>query len=752
MLLGSEAAQPGSQQASSDGGLGFSLRESEASGSGRPPAMSGPSNVSFASWQHLRESSQGTGSPAAVAAGGLGAVARAAAAGGAERAGGGEDNVLLGQQASSSADMEADAQAEVSSPAPFPRKQQQQQAWPGADSNGNGFYVPGPPVGQFPAAGDAGVAGAEPLENGNHSAMDEQQQQQQPGEEQQQQALESQASASWDARPNKDPFDSGADAPAAPTGAAGAAEWGAAEGGGYGWEGAREWGQQQQPQQQQYPGYAYGDQQQQDPLGSGALPADAEGGQQQGGWEGGAGWGVGAEAGTGGAADPEGGAAADSSAFAGAEGAAAWQQPAADGTWQQQQPAADGQQGYYAGYSEQQQYPGWEQQQQYDASGAVDVSGFYQPQPPQQQDAAAAAGAYGGFYQPTPAGSAGEQQQPAAGMLEPVHPQLPGISIAAQDSGGVTSPTYPPPGSSGSRGTSGSRKRSSMPGASPTAGGQGGLGALLPQPPRQSMPGLSPSQSLDRQGEAAAVILSTPAAAGDASMLTTFRPSSPYARAVSPLSRTSTGVGVEGQQTNQQSGGGFPIPSPPSHGGLLSNRAPSGNMFIPGSMPAGAAAAAAAAAVPAPWQPSAAAVTAGASPTSQYGQQQHPQQYQPDHAGLMNGYDAAPGMPWQEHGPQDQQQQAYAGAVGQQEQHQQQQQPGAQFGAQGPPVPPFVPGLLESLPRDAPPSSHSKRDGSSQQQQQPFVPVQAGAAAGGKRPAERAHPYDQFLSQALSQV
>jgi hypothetical protein len=134
---------------------------------------------------------------------------------------------------------------------------------------------------------------------------------------------------------------------------------------------------------------------------------------------------------------------------------------------------------------------------------------------------------------------------------------------------------------------------------------------------------------------------------------------------------------------------------------------------------------------------------------------------------LMNGYDPAaqshwahqhqpydgqgyqaPGTPQQQHfGEQPSPQQAAGGCMA-----------GSGPPSQAPPVPPFVPGLLESLPRDAPPTW--PRD-----ETVPYAPEhqQATAAAGSKGleglqqqhpvvAAARAHPYDQFLSKALSQV
>jgi hypothetical protein len=106
----------------------------------------------------------------------------------------------------------------------------------------------------------------------------------------------------------------------------------------------------------------------------------------------------------------------------------------------------------------------------------------------------------------------------------------------------------------------------------------------------------------------------------------------------------------------------------------------------------------------------------------------HMQPQQQQEHGLANGYEAAAQGYWQQ---QDQAAAATSGAA---------------------PVPSFTPGLLESLPRDAPPSSQGTRDGT----QQPFMQLAAARAAGmqdDRQPgAGRAHPYDQFLSQALSQV
>lgn len=706
--------------------------------------MSGPSNVSFASWQHLRES--GTGSPAAAATGAVPQVPEVPAAG---------EHGLL--QASSSADSQPDAQAEVSSPAPglYPGKQQQtqQQSWGSADSNGNGFYMPGPVVG-----GTDGAA-TEQLANGDHSTGADVQQ---PQPEEQQQPLDSQLSNSWDARPNKDPFDLAAEGPVQ------AAGWDTTQG--YDWEGGGqggEWGHQQTPVVQ-YPnhGYPMEGHQPQDPLATGtAADAGTSWGMQkqpggwsgqQDGWEGG--WGAGAAAG---AVDAEGGAAAASGTPAADNDANAWQQQqpldgtwqqqehqAADSTWQQQQPSQtpDGQQGYYGGYGE--RYAGatgWEGQQYAAGAPAADGS-YYQPQEHAQgQDVA---GAYSGYYQ---AAAAAGGEQPAVEVLEPVHPQLPGIAVAGTGSGGVASPTYAPPGTGGSSGSRGSRagmRHTSMPG-SPLAH-QTSMGALLPQLPRHSAGGLTTQRSMghDGQAEAAAVVLPTAAAAGDSSLLNTFRPSSPYARAVSPLSRTSTGMG-DATAVAKQSSGGFPIPSPPSHGGLLSSRAPSGSMFIPANVAAAATAATGATGVPAFWQPGTAA-TAAAAPGSEFMQPQQQQDF-----GMVNGYDAA----HRTQGQWQQQQQQYEPPQRQEEQQeqahgynqQQQLMPPVPSANSPAAVPPFMPGLLESLPRDAPPSAG--RDGT---QQQPFMPQAPGTttAPAGKRQrgAERAHPYDQFISEALSQV
>jgi hypothetical protein len=129
--------------------------------------------------------------------------------------------------------------------------------------------------------------------------------------------------------------------------------------------------------------------------------------------------------------------------------------------------------------------------------------------------------------------------------------------------------------------------------------------------------------------------------------------------------------------------------------------------------------------------------------------------------GMMNGFDAAAYSQWQQPQQQEVQQAHSAG-----------QPAAAEPGGAHPAVPTFQPGLLESLPRDAPPSSAGCRDSTTQQhqpqqQQQAWIPHQppstapaaAAAVPPGKRPdgapkpaATRAHPYDQFLSERLSEV
>jgi hypothetical protein len=136
------------------------------------------------------------------------------------------------------------------------------------------------------------------------------------------------------------------------------------------------------------------------------------------------------------------------------------------------------------------------------------------------------------------------------------------------------------------------------------------------------------------------------------------------------------------------------------------------------------------------------------------------QQQQQQQSGMMNGFDAAAYSQWQQ--PQQQEVQ----------QAQDVSQPAAAgAGRAHPAVPTFQPGLLESLPRDAPPSSAGHRDSTTQQQQQqqqqawtPHLPPGTAPAAvtaplsakrqdGAAKPAAtRAHPYDQFLSERLSEV
>jgi len=700
-------------------GTGTTLRESDTSGSGRVPADSGPSIVSLAAWRP-------TSSPD------LSQTASSRAPGG--------QHVQLLQQQGSSADMEADARAEVSSPTLCPIKQpgeeqhSAQEPWAGASGAGDSAAH----MNGFGSSVNPGAGAAEPLANGNHSGPGALEQQHEHGQ-QQPQALSSQLSAGWDNRPARDPFDAADEAPAAST------AW-AAEGGEYGWEGAPEggeWGQSYQAD------YSSTQQQPQDPLAVGTSgEAGAGWGQHQYGelWGQEGGWGNGVDAAAvGGAADPEGAAAT-----------------AADANGWQQSQAADGQQpdSYYNQYGMQygEQYDGQQGQQyvqqctdhQYSAEGGADMCG--QQYAADQAGAVAngdyqqslqdGAAAFSGYQQPSPAaagpGSAAEQQP--VEVLEPVHPELPGISVAGQGSGSMASPTYAPPGSSGSKGSRGTGRlrHASTPGSPLTH--QSSVGALLPQPPRFSVGGVGAQQSLgvDGQAEAAAVILSPQAAAGDPSMLTTIRPSSPYARAVSPLSRTSTGIAEA--VVSKQSSGGFPIPSPPSHGGLLGSRATSG-IFIPGST--GVLAAGVTSGTK-PWQPGAQAEAsaAAAAQAPQFLQPQHPMQEQ----GLVNGYDPAAAAASHSQWLQEQQEQSLGLW------HQQQQQaPAAGGSSAAAQVPPFVPGLLESLPRLDAPTGHDKHDMAQHMSA-------SGVAAGleGRddhlKAVQRAHPYDQFLAQALSQV
>lgn len=726
-------------------GTGMTLRESDTSGSSRVPAVSGPSIVSLAAW---RPPSSPDLSQTATS-----------------RVPGGQHVHLL-QQQGSSADMEADARAEVSSPTLCPVKQQQQpgeeqhsaqEPWAGASGAGDSAAH----MNGFGSSVNAGAGAAEPLANGNHSGPGAPEQQHEHGQ-QLPQTLSSQLSVGWDHRPARDPFDAADEAPAAST------TWGAAEGGGYGWEGAPEGGEwgQSAPEGgewgQSYPtDYSSTQQQPQDPLAVGTSgEAGAGWGQHQygDGWGQEGGWGNGVDAAAvGGAADPEGGAASGSSPpGAAAADANGWQQPQ----------AADGQQpdSYYNHYGMQygEQYGGQQDQQyhQYGADAGADTYGhqygaeagadMYGQQYAADQAGAVANGdyqqslqdgaaAYSGYQQQSPAaagpGSAAEQRP--VEVLEPVHPELPGISVAGQGSGSVASPTYAPPGSSGSKGSRGTGRlrHASTPGSPLTH--QSSVGALLPQPPRFSVGGVGTQQSLgvDGQAEAAAVILSPQAAAGDPSMLTTIRPSSPYARAVSPLSRTSTGIAEA--VVSKQSSGGFPIPSPPSHGGLLGSRATSG-IFIPGST--GVLAAGVSSSTK-PWQPSAQA-EASAAQAPQFLQPQHPMQEQ----GLVNGYDptaAASHSQWH----QEQQEQSL-GLWHQQQQQQVSPAAGSSSAAQ---VPPFMPGLLESLPRLDAPTGHDKHDIG---QRMSASGVAAGLEGCGDqlKAVQRAHPYDQFLAQALSQV
>jgi hypothetical protein len=596
-----------------------SLRVSSASDNpgGRLPALSGPSNLSFANWQ-----------PPV-----LGSPGKAAAAP--------QGGVQLAQQ-DSSADMEADAEAEVSSPDPLAFVKQQQQDGSKLDAAANGHDAAALP---FDGYGDSGEAAA-------------------PGP--------------WDARPAADPFDFGSSG--GTTAAAGAAAALAAEGGG-------DW-QQQQPESQQYGGYGYGEQQQQrDPLAyDGQQPLEQQ------------------------AQDPS---------AVGTQPAQAWA-PAVDGTQQQ---------GEYAVAGWQQQYP--QQEQQYAGYDAA-ANGYYAAANGYYDAAAAANGGY--YQQPTAdgyyAGSSGykQQQRSSLDVLQPVHPELPGIATVSaprEGSGSVASPSagFGHPGSSG--GSKGAARRSSMPGSPLTH--QSSLGTLLPQPPRASAAGLSSQRSGTQGGDASALTVPAAAAAGDASMLFAVRPSSPYARAVSPLSRTSTGV----PDATATAGGGFPIPSPPSSSGMLSGRTRSGHMFIPGG---GAAAAGPGGSMP--WQPRpSAAGSADGHAHQQYEQQQQQQQQQQLY---MNGHAAS------------------SDHLQQQQQHAMPPAPGIGSSTNGLG---WMPGTLEALPKplDAQPTS-AQRDSS----RSAAAPAASGphnysscSSTAGSKPAPRntrAHPYEQFLAASLAQI
>ncbi|WIA13332.1 hypothetical protein OEZ85_006915 [Tetradesmus obliquus] len=120
-----------------------------------------------------------------------------------------------------------------------------------------------------------------------------------------------------------------------------------------------------------------------------------------------------------------------------------------------------------------------------------------------------------------------------------------------------------------------------------------GVNPLLP-PHRPSVNG---SGSPPLRAESSTLTVPAPAVAGDTSMLTMVRPSSPYARprSVSPLAGHQGG---SGSSPLARGDSGFPIPSPPTQ--MLGKP----GVFVPA--PAGRAAAATAEGL-APWQPDAAA-------------------------------------------------------------------------------------------------------------------------------------------------
>jgi hypothetical protein len=292
--------------------------------------------------------------------------------------------------------------------------------------------------------------------------------------------------------------------------------------------------------------------------------------------------------------------------------------------------------GYYAAgeaASEQQQ----QQQQQGIAERRVSEAAVLPDSAAGETDGAAAAVATAGYGQQAYYQPHGDQQQHVADqqpqqqqehmpmLLDPVHPELPGISTTlTRQASDELGPLMGSTSATAKRVTAAAAARhQSAPGSAPHPARYGSgipspggaVGGYLSAPPARSnslhtpgAAGVNPllpphrasfngSGSPPLQAESSTLTVPTPVVVGDTSMLTMVRPSSPYARSVSPLTQQRSPRSLTRADSGSplaRGDSGFPIPSPPTQ--VLGKP----GVFIPGST-GGAAAAAMA-----PWQPGAA--------------------------------------------------------------------------------------------------------------------------------------------------